>query len=167
MSLIEKDGINLPMNFNRITERLFVGGRPREFADLTKLHQAGITDILDVCDVDDSLLLPKGVDWRGLGFEYLWNDGGPDNGAPKPAAWFQASIRFAFAALTRPKRILYVHCFNGINRGPSSAYAILRALGWPSLEAKAQLRLLRPLMDVAGGGIGYANDADKAIEVGW
>jgi protein-tyrosine phosphatase len=50
------------------------------------------------------------------------------------------------------------HCAHGVNRGPSLAYAILRAQGWPRHDAYALLKERRPQVRV-----GYRDDADAAL----
>ena len=98
---------------------------------------------------------------------YLFNPTA-DDGQPKPTSWFKASLMFAEGPLIEaylmgghhPK--LYVHCAAGINRGPSTAYCILRALtGMAHDDAKALIILHRPI-DITG--IRYADDADKALQ---
>jgi len=55
---------------------------------------------------------------------------------------------------------LYCHCAAGINRGPSTAYAILIALGLRHHEARAMIVTHRPQTIV---GMRYADDAERAI----
>ena len=79
--------IDVPLNFNAITNRLLVGSRPQTLSDIERLRMASVSHIIDVCEVDDALLL-NGADWISMGIEgYLWNTAF-DNGLPKPASWF-------------------------------------------------------------------------------
>jgi Fe-S cluster assembly protein SufB len=50
------------------------------------------------------------------------------------------------------------NCAAGINRGPSTAYSLMRALGWPAADAEAAIRAARPQV-----GLAYKGDADAAV----
>ncbi len=142
------------MDFDFVTRRLATGGGLTDPADVDALVKAGITHIIDCRDdFDDAALL---ID-RGL--TYLRN-GTADDGTPKPVEWFQRSIEFALTALGQPKHKVYAHCACGVNRGPSTAFAILRALGLPHEVAKSMIWAARP---ATIAGIRYRGDADKAI----
>jgi hypothetical protein len=105
-----------------------------------------------------------GRNWADCGISgYLFNPAA-DDGQPKPVDWFQRSLRFAMPILARPGWIVYVHCYDGINRGPSTAYAILRAQGLSPWQARLLIDFNRPI-DVAG--LRYAGDAEKALLEGW
>jgi hypothetical protein len=131
------------VNFNFITTRLAVGSAITGQADVQALLAAGVTHIIDCCvEEDDSSYL------AGAGCSYLWNPTS-DDGQTKQPAWFQRSIEF------------YCHCSAGINRGPSTAYSILRSLGFGRDEMLTLIRLKRPATIV---GIRYAADADAAIK---
>jgi hypothetical protein len=112
------------MNFNFVTTRLAVGSAITWQADVQALLAAGVTHIIDCCiEEDDSSYL------AGAGCSYLWNPTA-DDGQTKPPSWFQSSIEFALPAFCHSKAKVYCHCSAGINRGPSTAYSILRSLGY-------------------------------------
>lgn len=139
------------LNWNFITQRIAIGEMiaNREVANYLKNHK--ITHILNVNTVDDMPVI------EGIGFEYLWN-AERDDGKAKPVAWFEKSLNFALPALVRPKVRLYVHCRMGLQRAPSTAYCIMRALGFmPDLCVKL-IKTPRPKC-----GISYKKDADIAI----
>lgn len=152
------DGFDIAMNFNWLTERLAVGSRPRTETDLVALGHVGVTHLLDVCEFDDTALL-SGLSWAKLTppLKYLWNPS-RDDGNPKPADWFMRSIIFGLDALGPLPSKLYVHCFDGINRGPSTAYAIMRAWGLERTDARLILMVKRPIAIAR-----YARDADLAM----
>lgn len=121
-------------------------------SDVATLQVAGITVVLNLREADERKLLPPGL-------IYLHNPTA-DDGAPKDAAWFKKSINFALKYLLLPDEKIYVHCAAGIQRSPSTCYAILRAFGLGKLEARATVLFHRP---VAAVGMRYAHDADRAI----
>ena len=82
-------------------------------------------------------------------------------GKTKDPFWFKKSLNFALPILARPYGKVLAHCAAGRNRGPSTAFAILRAFGLTRLEALAMIHLARP---VTVGGIAYSKDADEAIK---
>jgi protein-tyrosine phosphatase len=93
---------------------------------------------------------------------YLY-DPAADDGAPKPPEWFEHAIRFALPVLAVPGNSILVHCGAGANRGPSLAYAILRALGWTRDGAFNLIREKRPQ-----AGIAYREHAEQALSaLGW
>lgn len=141
-------------DFTMITVRLATGGAITSSDDVTALKNAGITHVIDCIEgSDDTSLL------AGSGMVYLYN-GTQDDGQHKPPAWFAASLAFALPALAQPHVKVYAHCAAGVNRGPSTAFCILRALGWTSASAEAVIRAARPQV-----GLAYKSDADAAIDV--
>lgn len=142
------------MNFNFVTHRLAVGSAIDTDADVQTLINAGITHIIDCrAEFDDAPLLAKYPQ-----IKYLYN-GVDDDMQAKPIAWFEKSISFALEALSHPGNKVYSHCAAGINRGPSTGYAILRALGLSGIATEALIRFHRPIAMIA-----YASDADVAIK---
>lgn len=139
-------------NFNFVTSRLATGGAIKNAADVDALSKAGITAIINCRNGQNDANLLAGK------FAYLWNPTA-DDGQHKPPEWFGRSLDFALPLFGKPRQKIYAHCAEGINRGPSTAYAILRALGLSGLEAQAMIRLARPIAFIA-----YAHDADDAIK---
>lgn len=122
-------------------------------SDVQALIKAGITHIIDCrAEFDDSPLLVK---YPQIG--YLWN-GVSDDGQHKPVDWFAKSIDFGLKALTNAGAKLYCHCAAGVNRGPSTAYAVLRATGLNSIQAESMIKAGRPIALII-----YMKDADAAI----
>ena len=139
-------------DFSFVTGRLATGAAISGPDDVQALKSAGITHIIDCrAEFDDGQLLASS------GLAYLWN-GTDDDGQPKPPAWFAASLAFALPALAQPHVKAYAHCAAGVNRGPSTAYAILRATGLAADTAAQIIRATRPQV-----GLRYAGDADIAI----
>jgi len=135
------------------TYRIAVGSQPNSEGDVAKLLEVGITHIINVCMEDD----PLGQ--YAARVSYLWN-ASPDDGSSKPPDWFYRSIDFATPMLLDPLKKLFVHCRDGINRGPSTAYAILRVLGITKNAAAMMIALARPIDTF---GMRYIKDADAAL----
>ena len=143
------------MDYSFVTGRLATGGGITTDQDVQALVKAGVTHIIDCrLDFDDSVLLRTHPS-----LSYLWN-GTADDGQPKPPEWFGKSIAFALDALSHPKANVYVHCKAGVNRGPSTTYAILRAFGMAGQLAESLIRKARPQV-----GLAYKNDANKAVAI--
>jgi hypothetical protein len=121
-----------------VTVRLAVGSQVTGPADVTQLAAAGITHVIDLIAGPGSAAL-----WDGSGIAYLHN-GTDDDGQPKPASWFGASIGWALAALADPGYKVCVFCGAGQSRSPSAAYAILRAFGLAPETAATLIRAARP-----------------------
>lgn len=144
---------------DHIAGALYCGGDDYLYSDqaLADLKQIGITHVLD-CRAEHRWEASKrDVVRRKHSFVYRVN-GTNDDLKPKSVAYFKRSLTFGIKALADPKAKLFVHCAAGINRGPSSAYAILRAVGYDEIEAEGLLRTKRP-----GVWIAYLDDAEKAV----
>jgi dual specificity phosphatase 3 len=149
-------------DFSKITERLFCGGAIESAADVAELIEAGVTHVINARQTRSEESLIKALCWRSS-TKYLWNPTKDDDVHPKPVAWFGNAVRFALATLAHPRTIVLTHCRHGKNRGPSLAYAILRAHGWPRHDAYILLKEKRPHVIV-----GYRDDADAALTaLGW
>ena len=76
-----------------------------------------------------------------------------DEGQTMPDSWFDATTSFALDRINAGSTVL-AHCHMGINRGPSTAYAILLTLGWDPVDAVDHIHAMRPIAAVF-----YAEDA--------
>ena len=136
-------------DYSKITERVY----------FEEIKAAGITHIIDAqVERDDDVYLPKIL--RGLSI--LWDPTADDGVHPKPVLWFKNCVEYGIAALSIPGSIVLTHCAAGINRGPSLAYAIMRAQGLPSADALLRLHVARPQTLV---GVAYREDAEAALKV--
>jgi hypothetical protein len=145
------------MNYNYITTRVATGSKITNAQDIQTLIKDGITHIIDCADDNDNAALV--INFPQI--TYLYN-GTPDDGQPKPVSWFQKSLEFALPALALPKVKILAHCDAGVNRGPSTIYAIMRAQGYNRFLVDALIKTARPATIV---GLRYEDDADTAIEV--
>jgi len=141
-------------DFDFVTPQIATGGMIWDERDVAAMKAAGITHV-----VTAAIELERETHRVLAGrFVHLAN-GVHDDGLPKSPTWFRGSIDFALEALRDPHARILLHCGAGINRGPSSAYAVLRALGHSPDEAFRMITDARPIAAVL-----YANDADEAIE---
>ncbi len=143
-------------DFSFVTSRLATGAAISGVADVDALMAVGITHIIDCrAEFDDTALF-------GVRASVLWI-GTDDDGQHKPPAWFERGIAFALDALSHHRTKVYAHCAAGVNRGPSMAYAVLRAFGFSPQYAEQLIRAARPHV-----GLAYKADADAAvIALGW
>lgn len=151
------------MDFSVVTAHVATGAAVSSEADVEALVAAGITHVIDCREeFDDAPLLASHP-----ALSYLWN-GTPDDGATKPPEWFQKSLAFALPALAAtpvvqspiPVRpVVYAHCAAGMNRGPSTAYAILLALNFAPNAAETAIRAVRPQVELR-----YKQDAINALK---
>lgn len=144
------------IDFDFVTAFLATGGGLEGPDDVEQLMLAGITHIIDCTWTE--------ADQEYLGNEdrisVLWNPT-EDDGEPKPPEWFLHSVEYAFMVLERPHTRLYAHCNRGINRGPSTAFAILFAFGIEYETAIDMIHKARPI--TREGGIRYAPDAANGL----
>jgi predicted protein tyrosine phosphatase len=143
-----------PIDFTFVTDRVATGGGLWTDEDVRTLRLAGITHVITAAEELHSTTA-RLLDGQ---MPYLLN-GVKDDGATKGTWWFAKTVEFAREALADPDAKVYVHCWSGSNRGPSSAYAVLRDTGIPAAEAERLIRTARPRAHLL-----YVQDADAAIE---
>jgi hypothetical protein len=143
------------LSWNWVTRRLATGGGIASDADVQLLLAGGIDTIVDCCAANDEALLGKLPT-----IQYLWNPTADDGQHPKPAAWFGRSLDFVLPLLAKPKHRMYIHCSAGVNRGPSTLFAVLLAIGLPPKVAEAMIRNARPQV-----GLAYKQDAIGAVSM--
>jgi dual specificity phosphatase 3 len=140
-------------DFSFVTSRIATGAALSGPEDVAALAVSGITHVVDCrAEFDDAPLFGEGP------MLYLWN-GTADDGQPKEPGWFAKSLVFAMPALgSFPNSKILFHSSAGVNRGPSTAYAVLRALGLSPALSEALIRKARPQV-----GLAYMRDADRAV----
>jgi len=143
-------------DFDFVTPRLATGAAITNAADVDALMAAGVTHVIDCREeFDDAPLLTANPT-----ILYLWN-GVPDDGNPAThgVAWFGKSLQFALPTIAHPGSKVYCHCAQGVNRGPSTAFAIMLACGFTSINAVAIIKAARPV-----AGIAYQNEAIDSVK---
>lgn len=115
----------------RVAEDIIVGGSICDVKDAEHLRRdLGISHVINVeTEHTDDGVWPK----------YLLEVRVPDNGTPFPKEHVVAAMTFA-QLCKQMHGELYVHCQEGLNRGPSFAYAILRSRGLSPIDALAKVR---------------------------
>ena len=145
-SLDVDEGETEMADFDFVTSRLATGAAITGPADVQALVAAGITHIIDCrADFNDAQ-----VQSGDPALSYLWN-GVPDDGNPATHGdvWFGKSLGFALPALASPHNRVYCHCASGVNRGPSTAFAIMLASGFTPADAESIIRAARPVVGLA------------------
>ena len=144
-------------NISWLTEDLATGGDlsfdPVEAdGQVEDILNRGITYITDMRE--------EANDWKVWEqhehVEYLWLPTDDRTGHVIPDHLFDLAVKQARRAAKQQRKML-VHCHMGINRGPSTAYAILLDRGYDVIEAFDLIRAKR-----TEAGIVYAPDALRA-----
>jgi hypothetical protein len=150
------------MDYSFVTDRLAVGGAINSADDVNALRAVAVNCIIDCrAEFDDAPLVAP------LGLKYLWagvpdwNVLGGQARQPLPAVWFKKIWDWALPLLSERGNVLYVHCHDGIYRGPTATYAILRAFGIKPEWARQMIHLARPRTIV---GINGAQDCEAALK---
>jgi dual specificity phosphatase 3 len=122
-------------------------------SDAAFLRDGGVTHVINGMreNTEEKWVLGVGMSYLHVPVE--------DDGKPKAVEWFKTAIEWALPILACPRNKLYVHCRGGNQRGPSLAYAILRATGLKPSDAEYVIRKRRPQV-----GLRYKKDADQAIK---
>ena len=133
-------------DFDFVTSRLATGAGINGPEDVQALVTGGVTHIIDCRDDFNDAPLLAGHS----AISYLWN-GVPDDGdaATHGDTWFSKSLGFALPALSSPHNKVYCHCAAGVNRGPSTAFAIMLASGFAPSDAESIIRAARPVVGLA------------------
>lgn len=141
------------MDLDFITNRVDTGATiPDPFGVLT-LQKAGITHVINCQEEHCDLPFLKGTPIKYLRCPTH------DDGGTKGVEWFGQGVQFALEALATPGNKVYIHCAAGINRGPSMAYAVLRAQGLDGRLVRSLIKEARPEV-----GLAYRHDADAFIK---
>ena len=145
-----------------VTPRLATGRAVTTKEHLAELQAYGITHVVDLWDAEDhtKLLVEAGI------VAMRPYPAMPDvQGTKLPTQWFADGISFALCAFVKPRAKVLAHCWGGSNRGPVTAYAILRALGFGPEDAERRIRTSRPVAELRAC---YVQDAEAALrELGY
>ena len=120
-------------------------------AQLRDLLGQGVGVVIDTRIEDDDAAI-----WSKFPVEYHHIPEDDYQGNHIDPADFNKAVLIARKAEAQGKKV-FVHCHMGINRGPSTAYAILLDRGWAPEEAFDLIRAKRPIAAVY-----YAEDALRA-----
>ena len=137
-----------------LTDDLATGGdfaysAPDAAAQLADLRAQGVGMVID-CRIEDD----DAAAWAPFDdVEYIHLGQRDYHGNRLPASHFDRAVELARAAHASGRKV-FVHCHMGINRGPSTAFAILLDRGWQPWDAFDLIRERRPISAVY-----YATDA--------
>lgn len=143
-------------NINWITDQVATGGdfsynEDKAMRQITDLMEMEIDLIIDCRqEADDAEV------WEQLGQEYLHLPTNDAHGWSIPPQHFDAAVGAARPVLEAGGRV-FVHCHMGVNRGPSTAYALLLDQRMSATRAFDLIRTERPQ-----AGLAYAEDALEA-----
>lgn len=148
-------------DYDWLNRRVAIGGAINTLYDARKIAADGITRVLNLRTSQDEVEFVQKV-----GMEYVSNPtsddskGDPDE-VSKPPTWFATSYGIIISALEQPGGRILIHCQEGLNRAPSTAYFWLRALGWSKDDAAKCVAEARPK---AKKYMRWNDDADAAIK---
>lgn len=140
-------------NISWITDQLATGGDLSYNDNVAaiqwkELLDYGLALVIDTRqEAEDSLL------WANSEVEYLHLPTNDAYGHTIPPEHFDAAVAAALPVLEAGGKV-FVHCHMGVNRGPSTAFAVMLAQGIPAPKAFDMIRTARPQ-----AGLYYAMDA--------
>lgn len=148
---------NRRANISWITEDLATGG---DFSFYANIARAQVADLIlqDVqCVIDCRIEADDFETWTQYNsVRYHWLPINDSYNYNVPRDHFDRAVLIARQA-AREGRKVFVHCHMGINRGPSTAFAILLDRGMAPDDAFDLIRAQRPQ-----AGLAYAEDALRA-----
>lgn len=122
--------------FSKITEELWLGGQPSR-GGVKKLVEKGFSAIINLrAEFDYASWFDK------ISMNYLHLPT-RDNESPT-LAQLQKGVRFIHKNRTTGK--IYIHCWEGLGRGPTLVAAFLVSTGMKPFEAWETIRLYRPFI---------------------
>ena len=153
-----------PTHFGTVIERRLLVGDHVYLVD-ERVHlglkESGVTHVFDCMDIGESHELVAKPSYQSPW--HVWNTRAfrtSDDGIPKPKWYWHDIIEEARFILSKPDTAIYVHCWAGLNRGPSATYAILRAvMGYSAAEAEELIRSVRPEVRLA-----YTSNVEEALK---
>jgi protein-tyrosine phosphatase len=136
-----------------VTERLSFGSKVRLKRHAEKLHELGITHVIDVRMYPSKKL--RKFTTIHLNFK--------DNARPRPMWFYARALRFYRKALEQQNSKVYVMCRAGRRRSASLAYFLLRATGATPFEAEGAVLRARPCAMIVKA---YRESSEKYLHRG-
>lgn len=143
-------------NISWINDQLATGG------DFSYVETKAILQFEDLLSQDIDLVIDCRIEaddadmWEGSGVDYLHLPTDDKHGWSIPSEHFDHAVEAAMEVIEAGGRV-FAHCHMGVNRGPSTAYAIMLEMGMDPCEAFDLIRTKR-----RQAGIVYAEDALRA-----
>lgn len=138
-----------------VHDRVATGSWVLSPLDIEALRRDGITHVVCCAEID---VYAYARLYEGSAISYVLTPMA-DDGCAKRSELFLRGTRYAIRALrASPDHKVLTHCASGVNRGPSMAYSILRALNLSPADAESAIRKARPRATIA-----YLDDAERAV----
>lgn len=144
-------------NITWLTSNIATGG------DLSHIPEYATEQVVDLLNQGVDVIIDCRAEWSDFGVwedtpvEYHWLPTDDFRGHVVGAEHFKNAIDIAAGAFMQNKKV-FVHCHMGVNRGPSTAMAILMV--FRGLSAERAFDLIRKKRPIAG--IAYAEEAAVA-----
>jgi protein tyrosine phosphatase (PTP) superfamily phosphohydrolase (DUF442 family) len=145
------------MDYDQITANLYIGTQPAA-GDYDRLREIGISLIINMRYESGPVL-----DKHPEPIETLWLRTFDSPLLPIPVRALVRGAEKALPVLQQGGKV-YVHCAQGIHRGPAMAACILIAQGYSKEEAIARIKRQRPVSDP---GIFYIRWRINRFEKAW
>ena len=140
-------------NITWLTDQVATGG------DFSFNHEKAYRQLDELLEMDIDLVIDCRLEaedtdiWSDVGVNYLHLPTDDRYGHHIPRDHFDRAVQEAMYVIEDGGKV-FIHCHMGVNRGPSTAYAVLLAMGYGPTEAFDLIRAKRPQ-----AGIVYAEDA--------
>lgn len=128
------------MDFDQITEHLYIGTQPSA-EEYHQLRDLGVELVINMRYESG----PE-VDQHPEPLEFLWLRTFDTPILPIPIGALIKGVEAALPVIENGGRV-YVHCAQGVHRGPAMAACILIAQGYSKEEAVALIKRKRPVSD--------------------
>jgi protein-tyrosine phosphatase len=120
-----------------VTRRLAFGSALASWQDVRRLHQLGITHVVN-------LRFSRQYRKKLRSFHSIWLPFRDDK-EPRPRWFYRRALRFYLAATRNPNSRVFVMCHHGICRSASLVYFLLRADGHSPRRASAAVLRARSI----------------------
>lgn len=137
------------MDYSKITNSIFVGGKPEDIRDLTDLRDEGVNYIINMMDEDNSeedMIREGGLDFLHVPVE---------DGFPMALSELVHTSEKVVDAIVNDMAKVYIHCAYGVGRSPYMAAAVFMNLGMSTYDAinfvssKRMISKLSPWQEIA------------------
>jgi hypothetical protein len=128
------------MNFNQITDCLFVGDTP-QVHDYDMLRELGVRLVINM-----RIEKRPAVDRHDPPLDFLWLPTFDTPGLAIPIRFLIRGVQAAMDTIQNGGKV-YAHCHRGRHRGPAMGASILIAQGYDPYEAIDLIMTQRPIAD--------------------
>ncbi len=140
--------------FSRITPQIYLGGQPQA-ARLKELAARGITAVVNMRSEYD---YPKETHWGAMDYLHLPTT---DNTAPSLEHLFEG-VKFIDKEIAEGGKV-YIHCWEGLGRGPTMTAAFFISQGMSPVEAVKKIRSVRRFIHMTPEQVDQLTTFAKAL----